>query len=344
MSAKKVRGGLPHPNPSEESRKRAVLITRKIKDKPDVQVRALMSKLQCGKEKYEGNLMAYGIADEAWRYVTEQDIEPKFVFAHPDIFEACPQASLHYRGISTLSLKRVQYSVKNVKPWEEGKVVAPRRIDCEQLARFYNMIISTIVLAADGWTLENGYRNILVTMGIQQDGVLRNIIGSEGEAAVRNAIISWLKYSGKVQYKKSAKNQYLLGKNGDVRMTFSSEPDTRFEKLVRGEWTTVATIEVKSGTDPAGALERLGAIKKSFASTPVNCKNFAVLGVVTQTMIKMMQNMKIENYYDLFDITQALPDTMSAPKSKEKFEECMRENTGIAKFFDDIFNHALRLV
>lgn len=343
MTTKEPRGRA-STNTRDESRRRALLITRKIKSRMDIQVREQLASLQCEKEKYEDRLMDYAIVDEAWEYIIEQDIEPKFVFAHPDILEACPQTSLHYRGISTLSLKRVQANVRDVRPWEEGTTTIPKRSDCEEVAKFYNMIISTIILATDDWTLENGYRNILATIGIQQDGVLRNIVGAEGEKAVRNAIIAWLEHSGKVSYTKVTKNEYMLGKKGEVRMTFSSEPDIRFEKRDGGHWFTISTIEVKSGTDPAGALERPGAIKKSFENTPVNCKNFAVLGVVTPRMKEMLQEMKIERYFDLIEITQALPAVMSAPLSGENFEKFMKDNAGAKRFFDDIFNHALRLV
>ena len=195
-------------NTRDESRKRALLITRKIKSKMDIQVRERLLKLQCGIEKYENNLLDYAIVDEAWEYIVEQNIDPKLVFAHPDILEAYPQASLHYRGISTLSLKRVQMNVKDVKPWEEGTATNPKRTDCEEVAKFYNMVISTIILATDNWTLENGYRNILATMGIQQDGVLRNIVGSEGEKAVRSAIMAWLRHSNSVPYKTVNENEY----------------------------------------------------------------------------------------------------------------------------------------
>lgn len=331
-------------NTREESKRRAVIITKKIKEKADVRARELLAGIQCGREKYEVCLADHAIVDEAWEYITAQGIEPKFVFAHPDILQAHPQTSLHYRGISTLSLKRVQTNVRDVKPWEEGRIKDPRRRDCEELARFYNMVISSIVLDTDEWTLENGYRNILATMGIQQDGALRNIVGAEGEKAVRMAILAWLKHSGKVPFKETAGGEYILGKNGQIRMTFSSEPDIRFERMEDGDWITVSTIEVKSGNDPAGALERLGAIKKSFENTPVNCKNFAVIGVVTPTMENLLKEMRIERYFDLLDITQARTAVMEAPTSSENFERYMRGNSGAEKFFDDIFNHALRLV
>lgn len=51
-------------------------------------------------------------------------------------------------------------------------------------------------------------------------------------------------------------------------MVYASEPDIRFEKEASdGSWKEIATIKVKGSTDPVGALERLGAVKKSFDRT-----------------------------------------------------------------------------
>ena len=41
----------------------------------------------------------------------------------------------------------------------------------------------------------------------------------------------------------------------------SSEPDI---PLINTDGSTIAVIEIKGGTDPAGALEQYGATKKSF--------------------------------------------------------------------------------
>ncbi len=111
-------------------------------------------------------------------------------------------------------------------------------------------------------------------------------------------------------------------------MEFSSEPDIGFYRRSdngeRSTWQLIATIEIKGGTDPAGALERLGAIKKSFDMTPKQCKNFLVLGVVTDTMSAQMKEMHIERH---FLLSQILTD------------DGYRN-----EFLNEIFHHALRLL
>ncbi len=90
------------------------------------------------------------------------------------------------------------------------------------------------------------------------------------------------------------------------------------------EWQIIATIEVKSGTDPAGALERLGAIQKSFAETPVRCRNFAVLGAVTPEMRRRLDEMNVAGYYSLYRILN----------DAESWND----------FVQEIFHHTLRVI
>ena len=168
------------------------------------------------------------------------------------------------------------------------------------------------------WTLDNGYRNILATLGITEDGKIRNLIGSKGESLVRDLIFRWFEEEESVKMSTVEKDREygLEGNNRTVVMKFSSEPDVSFEMNGR----IIATIEIKSGTDPAGALERLGAIKKSFEETPTHSKNFAVLGVITREMEDRMQDMHVEDHFILKNIKS--------------------DPTG---FLNEVFHHALRL-
>ncbi len=77
-----------------------------------------------------------------------------------------------------------------------------------------------------------------------------------------------------------------MGEAKTVRMAYGSELDILFEKYNKKTWTWTqeVTIEIKGGTDSIGALERLGAIKKSFDQTPARAENIAILGVVTEAM------------------------------------------------------------
>ena len=313
------------PNKLEAARQRARIISNKIRARTDETVR---NKILA----YAGPLSwekpeQFGIDMEAWRHVEETGAKPRLVFVHPDLLCMHPDASLHYRGIAILSLKRVQQLVGSVDRWEkEPGAVRVTEEKALRVARLYNAIISSIIIGSTDWTLENGYRNILATIGITQDGALRNIIGQEAEQSIKDRIAEWLESrSGIACQANEARTTWYLGAENDLRMVYASEPDIRFEKEVSdGSWKEIATIEVKGGTDPAGALERLGAVKKSFDRTSARTRNFLIAGVVTNEMRNQLNNMRIEKVFLLTEILHL-------------------ENEW-TQFINEIFHHTLRLL
>ena len=168
--------------------------------------------------------------------------------------------------------------------------------------------------------MQDGYRNILATLGITEDGAIRTIIGQEAEKAVKEKLLDWTRTQGLLDDGQTAdqsdREWQLIG---GVRMRFGSEPDIAFEK--NGELAVV--VEIKGGKDPAGALERLGAIKKSFDEAPVGCKNFLIAGVVTATMRERLREMRIEADFD--------------------FDQLIDDDSAWQGFMDEIFHHALRI-
>lgn len=285
----------------EEARQRALIITRHIRERVDEGVRKTIKDFEAPLD-FDGRLEDLAIAPEAWAHIVQAQFDPKLVFAHPDLLHVHPQTSLHYRGISTLSLKRVQMMAGAVNNWEEGTFKkVPSREKCLRIARVYNAVISVIITGTDGWTLENGYRNILVTIGITQDGSLRNLVGQAGEAAVKERISRWLAANSMIPTTVRGTTT-SIGVAEELRMVYGSEPDIKFESRTEGDWHTIATVEIKSGTDPAGALERLGAIQKSFEQTPPRSRNFTVLGVVTPEMRRRLDEMNVARDFDLYQV------------------------------------------
>ena len=287
----------------EESRQRALVISDTIRRRSDETVRQLIQGFT-GPLEFAGRLEDLAIAEEAWDHIVQTQIDPKLVFAHPDLLRAYPQTSLHYRGIATLSHKRVKAMASSVENWEAGTLrQRPTAARCINVARTYNSVISVVITGTDGWTLENGYRNVLVTIGITEDGALRNIVGQEGESAVKDGIIGWLEGDGAVVQPRFDGPITTFGEDGTLRMVYGSEPDIKFESLNnQGVWEIVSTVEIKSGTDPAGALERLGAIQKSFDQTPARSRNFAVLGIVTPAMRERLNDLNLTRDFLLYDI------------------------------------------
>lgn len=305
---------------------RALILSKALKRRNDIRIRMLIENFTGDLDYLKLGLKDLAISGDAWACIQQLEVEPRMVFVHPDLLQQHPDASLYYRGIATLSLKRVSDMVTNVDSWENpkrNKLRTPKRNTVLGITRLYNAVISSIIEGTDKWTLENGYRNILATIGITQDGKMRNIIGQEAERAIQEKLFQWIT-DMRIPCEQQGR-WYLLGEKKTIRMAYGSEPDILFEKynMQTQSWIQEVTIEIKGGSDPAGALERLGAIKKSFDQTHARTENIAILGVVTNAMRAELNEMKIMDF-DLYDLIH----------SKEGWDEIIVE----------LFYHKLRLL
>ena len=310
-------------------------LTRTLQRRLDLRAQQAVAELAAGfgfTEPVEG----YLISQSAWEYVLSLGINPAHVFCHPDMLAEEPFISLYYRGISGLSLKEVQEQARSVNSWEREPNTRMRKprvaVDAaQQVAGLYNSFISSIIENTADWTLENGYRNIIASMGISFDGSMRNKMGELPERRLRRLLLQFVfeaellvdpEYPDALALPDNPASGHYTLADGIV-MVFSSEPDVAFH---RGE-ALEATIEVKGGIDPAGALERLGAAEKSAqAAIEVNprCKNFLVAGVITAEMRRRLDQSRL--FEKDFQLVELLSD-----------------ETRQAEFYDEIFNHTLRM-
>lgn len=301
---------------SSDDLARSKLLAERIRQRTDERVRRLVDRFT-GDLDYSAASAELLISQAAWDYVTEAAIAAHKVFAHPDLLRKHPEVSYYYRGLSLLSRKRVRDGTGvDVRPWEMKERIRPvLPQDALKVAQLYNSVICSIVEGTTGWTLRNGYRNILSTMGITLDGMFRNVIGQDAEKLVKTKMADWLEERELVEERTSARKFTLAD---GVTMLYGSEPDILFKR----DQQDVATIEIKGGKDPAGALERLGAMQKSFDETPARCHNFLIAGVVTPEMRSRLDQQRVEVYI--------LDDLLN----DDKWEE----------FTTDLFHHALRIV
>lgn len=275
--------------------RRSRFLAGRIHRRTDVQTRKLI-------DSYKGDLdfedkESLLISVEAWNYVVGANIEPRRVFAHPVMLRDLPRTSLYYRGLCLLSQKQVGQMATDVKAWEDGTRRTPVAVDkARRVCCVYNATISSIIEGTANWAIEDGYRNIVAAIGIGLDGSWRNNIGKDAENLVQTQIVDWLVSCELLE--KQHKRTYWLSKG--ITMEFGSEPDILFRDSNR---KCVATIEIKGGTDPAGALERLGAVRKSFAEMPPQCQRILVAGVVTEEMQHRLEQMAVQSFLldDLLD-------------------------------------------
>ena len=273
---------------------RSALISERIRQRTDLTLRELIVQYREAQSFHPlDDLM---ISEQAWRHVETSGIDPKLVFAHPELLRKYPTVSQYYRGLALLPRKRVTDITGSVDSWEDGtrKTPIPEHRS-RNVARLYNAVISSIIEGASNWTLENGYRNIIATMGIGLDGTFRNIIGRDAEDLIRNRIKSWLGSRQLIVEHNDEETEFRLP--NEYSMRYGSEPDVLFQQEQSGIQQIVATIEIKGGKDPAGALERLGAMQKSFEETPPGCVNMLVAGVITPEMESRLENMGVSKVF-----------------------------------------------
>ena len=318
------------PDYTEQLRRtKSLLVVSTLQQRLDLKARKLVEKFR-ESLSFEP-LKDFMIEESAWAYVTGARIRPQLVFCHPRMLIAHPVTSLYYRGMSGLSMKAAKEYFGAIEKLESGSPTA--KLSSEKaltMARTYNLFLSSIMVNSVRWTLENGRRTILATMGITIDGMMRNKVGEIGEERVRRLVVEWL-VSQDLVIAPPLKLESLpltlprrIELRGDVLMKFSSEPDISFEQ--GGELK--ATVEVKGGIDPAGALERYGAAKKSFehaVKQSSRCRNFYLGGVLTEELRRRINSDRlVERTYDVISLlTKA-----------EVRDDFLRE----------LFHHTLRLI
>ena len=315
------------------SQLRSQELARNLQGRLDLRVQEVVA-LLAGKVSFDLPRESYLISRAAWDHVAALDVNPALVFCHADMLVEEPFVSLYYRGISGLSLKEVQNQARSVVARERDPEKRTRKSrvnsdEARQVAGLYNSVMSSIIENTTDWVLENCYRTMIASLGISFDGTMRNKVGRLPEQRVRKLLLQYV-----VDQSLLAGSEYpdvdalstvegVWELTGSVRMAFGSEPDVAFRKSELLE----ATIEIKGGIDPAGALERLGAANKSATAAldeNPRCKNFLVAGAITEEMRNRLDQSRLfERYFSLVDL--------------------LASDANQADFFNEIFHHALRV-
>ncbi len=297
--------------------------------------------------KVEGNKLdwskrtEWSISEDAWSVILENGISPALVFVHPKVLKLNPGFLKFYRSVAMLPQKGLTAisKVANVDSIEKSKVDAGR-IKAEsinRLTRTINEVMSVVVTVASELNEKRLEGMMYATAGTNIDGSWRNQIGAEGERVVRTIILNGLLYNNEVtSYIDKANNTVEINSpeakkfSEDVDLIktinlsngysvyFSSEPDVT---MYNPNGDVVGVIEIKAGLDPAGALERLGAMFKSFENTLAEYPD-AVTILVASCITKEVDNrlnasMVVRQKY----IT---PDITANDREKRKFVNRLR--------------------
>ena len=270
----------------------------------------------------------WGIGEDSFAYISgHEDVQLIEVFCHPRLIREHPALLAYYRNIAALSQKAVKYLVNiDVKKIETDEVNRYRLTEnqARQLAYLFNEHISLIIGSSiESLTKEELHGILLTSTGAQIDGSWRNATGEEAEKVVqrllvkeakeRSLLVALLPRTGTaIELYDPEKLEEQLGNierykgvmlSNHTSILFSSEPDV---SLLNNQGTTVGVIEVKGGADPAGALERYGAAKKSFDESlrsNSSVKTILVASCITTEVITRIQNdPTIFTYFNLTEI------------------------------------------
>lgn len=283
----------------------------------------------------------WNISEDAWDILQECGISPALVFIHPKVLKINPSFLKYYRSVAMLPQKGLTIisKVANLDAIEKGKVDSGR-IKSEsitKLTKAINEVLSVVVTFATGLNEKKLEGMMYSTAGTNIDGSWRNQIGAEGERVIRAIILNGLQHYNEVtsfidkanntveisseEAKKFIQDVDLvkaINLSNGYSVYFSSEPDVT---MYNPQGDIVGIIEIKAGLDPAGALERLGAMFKSFENTLAEYPE-AVTILVASCITKEVANrlnvsMVVRQKYITTDIT-------SNDREKRKFVNRLR--------------------
>lgn len=224
--------------------------------------------------------IALGIEESIYSLFVSEKRSASFYFCHPQILITYPRALSYYRCLSSFPIKGLKAvsGVSSIDKMELGEA----NISKEQAFKISNAINSHLNLfyKAGAFSDEKMKALMYMTMGTTVDGSWRNQIGSEGERVIKNLILQFLFKKGYLKsltskdggvFTKGSISEKFIDKAADDLSTatvsngssliFASEPDITIRN---NKSEIIAGVEIKAGLDPAGALERLGAMLKSF--------------------------------------------------------------------------------
>ena len=295
-----------------------------------------------GKRLNWSNYPDWKISKTAWETLKTNKVDPMLVFVHPKILQLNPSFLKYYRSVAMLPQKGLKAisGVNNVEKIERGKMDAGSLSNelVNKLVASINEVLSLVItLASD--IGENEIQGMMyATAGTNIDGSWRNSIGNEGERVIRSIILRELLFQKDIssicdrqnrtssisdlvahEALDSIENIKAINLKNGFSILFSSEPDIT---LYDDCGAIVGVIEIKAGLDPAGALERLGAMLKSFENTLAEYPNAVTVLVAScitdEVETRISASMSVRQKYITTKIT-------SSESNQRKFANSVRK-------------------
>lgn len=286
------------------------------------------------------------VSDSAWAAVAAIGINPALVFVHPKVLSLSMPFLRYYRSIALLPQKGLSAlaRVHNVADLENGQVDAGNAKPgiVLELTRALNLVISALACTSHGLCEQRLQGMMFVTAGTSIDGSWRNQIGVEGERMVRMIVQDGLLSAGDISSFIDRQDNTIEVDSEEARgiieggmpakcvnlkngysILFASEPDATFYNQ---NGAIVGVVEIKAGLDPAAALERLGAVFKSFenalAEYPEAVTILVASCITKEVESRLRASMHVHHWYIMAEIA-------SDESAKRKFVNHMRRILGL---------------
>lgn len=264
----------------------------------------------------------FGVPDETLERLSSQGRKTGVYLCHPNILISNPRYLSYYRCIAALSQKGLKAlsGVSSVDKIEKGQECSPEQ--ARKMATKINENLTAIYAVA--LPEDEKIKGMMyASAGTTIDGSWRNKIGSEGERVVRTLFLKELLRQNEIQNvtmksglevpsgklsdhwldENTSELQSSIAKNGSV-ILFGSEPDI---KLISQSGQTVGGVEIKAGIDPAAALERLGAMMKSFdniRSETSEAETILVASCITDEVDQRLRGMRGVRTFIMTEVIQ----------------------------------------
>lgn len=247
--------------------------------------------------KYDwSNVQELGISKSSWKHIQKNKIPPSLIFCHPQLVIDNPILVGYYRSLALLPQKGLGRLAFNTKSLEEGKRRNLPQAEAVQISIVVNNLISSLIDSDPNFSLEEIRLAAQANLGTQINGSWRNEIGNEGSRRVHALILRHFLDKARISeiilkdgtIASPAKVPTSIEGIGGLRLVngykvlFGSEPDI---SVRNPQGVLEGAIEVKAGLDPAGALERYGAAKKSFDKALTENKAAITFYVATSPML-----------------------------------------------------------
>ena len=228
---------------------------------------------------------APGVCSDAAALLNEA--QGLLAFTTVELIRRHPEFKEYFREQSGIPAKRIGQQIRGLRGEDRET----------EWVKFVNSVCSKIIKQKKEWNYTFHEYLAASSRVVSLDGTMRNRVGQEAESKVKNKLVKWLQEKNLVE-NKIKNNEYLL--TSDITLKFASEPDIGFYRgtFLKKE-KLIAIVEIKGGKDPAGALERIGALEKTMNEVPNECWCFAILGVTTKSMNERLEKLKLSDRFDL---------------------------------------------